>query len=97
MAEEIWVEVVLALAETQHLVRLRVPEGTTAAQALLASGLPESHAEYIGNSPILGIYGKKIQENQILSAEDRVEIYRPLLIDPKENRRLRVRKKNETH
>lgn len=97
MVDEIWIEVVLPLADKQYLCRFRVPAGTTVGEALLASGLPENHPQVIDKNTIFGIFGKKVEKNHILSAEDRVEIYRPLLIDPKENRRLRLRKKNETH
>lgn len=97
MVDKIWVEVVLPLADKQYLCRFRVPAGTTAGEALLASGLPESHPQAMDKNPILGIFSKKVDKDHILSAEDRVEVYRPLLIDPKENRRLRLRKKNETH
>ena len=43
----------------------------------------------------LGIFGKAVKDDTVLRALDRVEIYRPLLIDPKEARRLRVQSKTE--
>lgn len=73
-----------------HL-RLTLPEGTTVADALNHSGWLHSHPEII-NYPV-GIFGTQVPLTRLLKSRDRIEIYRPLLIDPKEKRRQRARKK----
>ena len=73
------------------LVRLSLPAGSTLADALLASGLLERHPQLQG-LPV-GIWGRKQELTTLLRDADRVEIYRPLLCDPKEARRLRYKQK----
>lgn len=82
------VEVVYALPAGEEAVTLVLPAGATAADAVRASGLLEK----IPPGKI-GIYGKVVRPDAPLSDGDRVEIYRPLLIDPKEARRRRARTK----
>jgi putative ubiquitin-RnfH superfamily antitoxin RatB of RatAB toxin-antitoxin module len=77
------VEVVLALPERQTLRRLLLPEGSTVADALAASGLDAGPGG-------VGVYGEVVPANTVLRDGDRVEIYRPLRADPKELRRLRA-------
>jgi uncharacterized protein len=85
------VEVVYALASEAHAVTVRLPFGATAAEALRASGLLEKHGG-IADAKI-GIYGKVVAADTPLADGDRVEIYRPLTLDPKEARRRRAVKK----
>ena len=88
----ITVEVAYALAHKQKIVRLQVPEGTHAREVVLRSGLDSEFADLdLVQSP-LGIFGKGITrpEEHILTEGERVEIYRPLLADPKEVRRQRA-------
>ena len=85
------VEVVYALAGETDAVTVRLPSGATAADALRASGLIEKHRG-IADARI-GIYGKVVAADTPLADGDRVEIYRPLALDPKEARRRRVVKK----
>jgi putative ubiquitin-RnfH superfamily antitoxin RatB of RatAB toxin-antitoxin module len=70
---------------------VRLEEGCTAHQALLASGLePQLHAIGIDLEVAdVGIWGKKISLNTVLRDMDRVEVYRPLKVDPKVARRER--------
>lgn len=91
-AETITIEVVYGLPQEQALLVLAVPAGTTAREAVRLSGLA---ARFPGLDPEhapLGIFGKieKDPAARVLREGDRVEIYRPLLIDPKEARRLRA-------
>jgi len=80
------IEVVYALAETQQVVSIRVPAGTSANAAVAMSGLlPE------GSALVLGLFGQRIPGNRILKEGDRVEILRPLASDPKEARRRRAK------
>lgn len=68
---------------------LRVPAGTTLAQALQASGLAQRFADLdLAHAP-LGIWGRKAGREQVLRDQDRVEVYRPLRVDPKVARRER--------
>jgi uncharacterized protein len=73
-------------------VELQLAPGSTLAQALRASGLLERHGLGEVDALALGIWGKRCTPDALLSDRDRVEVYRPLTIDPKEARRLRHRK-----
>jgi hypothetical protein len=89
-AHDIEVEVVYALVLTQDTTRLRVPAGTTVAQAIEQSGIPERHPEADVNLRRVAVLGRLARPDTILHDHDRVEILRPLAIDPKEARRLRA-------
>jgi uncharacterized protein len=92
--ETIPVEVAYALPHTQSLITLNVLTGTTALQAVMQSGILEKYPELNASKLILGIFGKRVVADTILHAFNRVEIYRPLLADPKEARRQRAAAKN---
>ncbi len=95
MAEAmITVEVVYAAVDRQELIRLEVPAGTTVLGAVTASGIAQRFAGLDVVQCPLGIFGKVVPDPQTRRLEegDRVEIYRPLLADPKEVRRLRAEK-----
>ena len=85
------VEVAFATPERQKIAKLRVPPGTTVAEAIELSGIVRDFPE-AGKRAGVGIFGRKVAEEHILQEGDRVEIYRPLLIDPKEARRRNARK-----
>jgi putative ubiquitin-RnfH superfamily antitoxin RatB of RatAB toxin-antitoxin module len=85
------VEVAYALPEDQRIVSLSVPEGTTALEAARLSGLVEHFPDLVlDDAARLGIFGQLISPSQALSEGDRVEIYRPLIADPKEVRKARA-------
>ncbi|WP_341959979.1 RnfH family protein [Pseudomonas sp. RC10] len=95
MAEPmIRVEVVYATAERQALIALEVPAGTTVFGAVEASGIAEQFVGLDVTHCPMGLFGKVVSDPQTRQLEegDRVEIYRPLLADPKEVRRLRAEK-----
>lgn len=70
-------------------VSLQLPQGTTLAQAVELSGLLARHAE-LNTLPLQGgVWGKRCEPEHTLRDRDRVEIYRPLRVDPKEARRER--------
>lgn len=76
-------------------VELELPEGSTVAEAIAASGLPQRHAELEaarGAPGGVGVWGQACAPSQVLRDGDRVEIYRALQVDPKEARRLRQRR-----
>jgi len=84
------IEVVLATPERQELVALDVSAGTTLAEAITLSGLPELFEGFEIDLTKVGIFGQKASPDQVLLEGDRVEIYRPLIADPKEVRRQRA-------
>lgn len=94
--QTIRVEVVLAMPERQELVALDVEAGTTLAEAIELSGLPEKFEGFELDLKNVGIFGHKTDQQQVLQAGDRVEIYRPLVADPKEVRRQRALKQANT-
>ena len=66
-------------------------EGMTVEDVLSQSGLLETHPELVG-LPI-GIFSRTVQLNTQVRSGDRIEIYRPLRLDPMEIRRQRAKKK----
>jgi len=75
-------------------VALQVPQGATLADALQASGLLQRHGLDAGALRI-GVWCKAKELSSVLRDRDRVEIYRPLLVDPKEARRQRYKRHRE--
>ncbi len=90
MAESINVEVVYALPQRQEIIRLTLPNGSTLHQAVVASGLLEKYPDIDLARSKLGIYGKLSKPDTPLRERDRIEIYRPLIADPKEVRKQRA-------
>jgi putative ubiquitin-RnfH superfamily antitoxin RatB of RatAB toxin-antitoxin module len=86
---EITVEVVLALPERILLRQVVLSEGATVAQAVAAAQLDVD--QVLVDPQRLGIFGRRVTPGQSLQDGDRVEIYRPLVLDPKEARRRRAR------
>ena len=91
--EKYFIEVTYALPEEQVLIALDVEQGTTVEQAVKLSGVLEKFSEIDLTKNKLGIFGKVTKADQVLRDKDRVEIYRPLIADPKESRRKRAEKK----
>jgi putative ubiquitin-RnfH superfamily antitoxin RatB of RatAB toxin-antitoxin module len=95
MGSEMDIEIVVAYAPAARQVReipLHLPAGSTVAQALQASGLASEYPELdLLHAPV-GVWGRKATREQVLRAQDRVEVYRPLRIDPKVARRERFAK-----
>ena len=87
----IQVEVVYALRDEQVLIALEVDEGTTAEQAVARSGILVRFPEIAAARMPVGIFGRVVSPDTPLRNGDRVEIYRPLSVDPKEVRRKRAR------
>jgi len=86
------IEVACALPDQQCVKTLEVETGCTAQQAVALSGMAEIFPEIALAECKLGIFSKLIEnsEKYVLADGDRVEIYRPLLLDPKEARRQRA-------
>ena len=90
MGDSITVEVVYAEPARQEIVELILPAGATVADALASSGLDARFPDLRVDPSAVGIFGRKVDPAHVLKAGDRVEIYRPLLADPKEVRRARA-------
>jgi putative ubiquitin-RnfH superfamily antitoxin RatB of RatAB toxin-antitoxin module len=90
MSDSIQVEVTYALPERQEIVKLKLPEGSTLQQAVETSGLIARYPEIDLAKSKFGIYGKLARLDAGLRDRDRVEIYRPLIADPKEVRKQRA-------
>lgn len=96
MPDAEFVEVIVAWAVPgQALLRpVRVTPGTTIEQAIVASGVLQEVSEIDLAVYPVGIYGKKKPLDTVVRPLDRIEIYRPLVADPKESRRRRAAHKN---
>jgi len=90
MNDKIDIEVVYALPAKQTLLKQQVAAGTTVLEAVRASGILEKHPEIDIATTKLGIFGKLVKPDIVLREKDRIEIYRPLIADPKEVRRKRA-------
>lgn len=81
------VEVVAAWPDRAEITRLELPVGSRVRDALRAAGV---------KAEAVGVFGKRVGLDLQLADGDRVEIYRPLGLDPKERRRQRARKRTRT-
>jgi uncharacterized protein len=90
MTEKINIEVVYALSDEQILLKRSLPSGSTVAEAIQASGILVKHPEIDLTTSKLGIFGKLTKADAVMRDKDRIEIYRPLIADPKEVRRKRA-------
>ena len=93
-ADAVRVEVAYGTAERQTLVALEVEEGSTVGQVLQSAGARQAFAGLPLQSMPVGIFGRRVDRAAILRAGDRVELYRPLTMDPKEARRHRATPRN---
>jgi putative ubiquitin-RnfH superfamily antitoxin RatB of RatAB toxin-antitoxin module len=87
---DIAVEVVYALPEKQYLYTVNVAEGSTVEAAIKASGILELRSDIDLAKNKVGIFSRPVKLGDEVQSGDRIEIYRPLLADPKELRRLRA-------
>lgn len=92
----IHVEVAYAREDVQVILGLDVPQGTTLEQAIQQSGILDRFPEIDLDKNKVGVFGKISKRDAILRENDRVEIYRPLIADPKASRRKRAEKKTHT-
>ena len=86
------VEVAYALPDKQSLVSLEVEEGTTIKEAIEASGVLDTYDQIDLTRDKVGIFSKFATLDTVLREKDRVEIYRPLIADPKQVRKERAAK-----
>ena len=87
------VEIIVALPTEQVAWEVRLAEGATVMEAIRASGVLERFPEIDLAQVAVGVFGERVTLEHPLEEDDRVEIYRGLVADPKEARRRRARKR----
>jgi len=84
-------EVAYARPDRQWVIAVELPRGATALDALRSSQLAAICPELVPEQAVLGVFGKVVAADHRLSDGDRVEVYRPLVADPREARRARAK------
>ncbi|MBT1449451.1 RnfH family protein [Glaciecola sp. XM2] len=92
MSDQISIEVVYGLPDRQSLISLVVAPETTVEKAIVQSGVLNMYQEINLQENKVGIWNRTCKLTDVLQPGDRVEIYRPLIADPKEVRKLRAQK-----
>ena len=88
------VTVVYALADTSHVLQVELESGATVEQAINASGLLSLLPELRRGALDVGIWNRAAGLEAVVREGDRIEVYRPLTVDPKEARRVRAAVRN---
>ncbi len=91
MPDRITVEVACATAERQWVRQVSLPVGSRVMEAIQQSGVLQEMPEVVVDPSHLGIFSRRVAPDETLHDGDRVEIYRPLTLDPKDARRRRAR------
>lgn len=89
---QVKIEVAFALPNKQSILQVTVEPGTTVKEAIKASGILERYREIDLEKNAVGIWSRACKLDTVPVDGDRIEIYRPLIADPKEARRLRAEK-----
>lgn len=92
MSEMIEIEVVYGLPNKQVLLSLPVPVGSTIEDCIKLSGITKHFPQIVISEAKVGIFSRPENLSTLVKAGDRIEIYRPLIADPKEIRKLRAAK-----
>jgi hypothetical protein len=92
MSEMIEIEVVYGLPNKQVLLSLPVPDGSTIEECIKLSGITKHFPQIVISEAKVGIFSRPEKLSTLVKAGDRIEIYRPLIADPKEMRKLRAAK-----
>lgn len=95
MAELITVEVAYALPERQSLLTVSVSKSATVQQIIEQSGILQQFADIDLTRQKVGIWSRPVKLTDTVKPGDRIEIYRPLIADPKDLRRRRAEKAKE--
>ena len=90
MPDNIMIEVSYALPKKQIIIPVLVPKDISVKEAIELSGILKKFEEIDLGSNQVGIFGKLTTLDKVLRDRDRIEIYRPLIADPKEIRRKRA-------
>ena len=93
--DELKIEIAYALPERQTLRELLVPVGSTVEEAINTSGILETYSDIDLRKNKVGVWNRTVKLNTELKNLDRIEIYRPLIADPKEVRKRRAEKAKE--
>ena len=93
ITKKMLIEVAYAKPSEQVILTLDIAAGSTMEAAIIESGILQHFPEIDLTVNKVGVFGKLCKLDQVLMAGDRVEIYRPLLVDPKEMRRTRAAKR----
>lgn len=86
------VEVVYALPQRQVILSLTVAPGTTVRETILCSGIENHFPDFDFATSSVGIFGRRVEPETLVTHGDRIEIYRPLIAEPKALRQKRARK-----
>ncbi len=89
-SETVNIEVAYALPHKQQIVVVEVAVGTTVLEAVKQSTITQVFPEIDVDSVKMGIFGKAVKAQQEVKAGDRIEVYRPLISDPKASRKARA-------
>jgi putative ubiquitin-RnfH superfamily antitoxin RatB of RatAB toxin-antitoxin module len=89
------IEVTYATPEKQVLLRLSVRQGTTVAEGIEQSTIRDEFPDLEMDISRVGIFSRKVSLDYVLREGDRIEIYRPLLVDPKEVRRQKAKSEEQ--
>ncbi|MEW9796662.1 RnfH family protein [Alteromonas sp. CYL-A6] len=89
------VEVAYALPTQQSIIEVAIAEGATVDDAIQASNITDIYPDIDLNTAKTGIWSRAVKRTETLKDGDRVEIYRPLIADPKEVRKRRAEKAKE--
>jgi putative ubiquitin-RnfH superfamily antitoxin RatB of RatAB toxin-antitoxin module len=92
MSQLIDIEVVYGLPHKQVLLALKVPADTTIENCIKLSGIVKHFPEIVPSEAVVGVFSKPDKLDNTVKQGDRIEIYRPLIADPKEMRKLRAEK-----
>jgi putative ubiquitin-RnfH superfamily antitoxin RatB of RatAB toxin-antitoxin module len=92
MSASLSIEVCYARHDAQTLIAVTLPPGATVRDAIAASAIVARHPEIDPATAKIGVFGKLASLDAPLADHDRVEIYRPLIVDPKLARQRRVEK-----
>lgn len=95
MSEQITVEVAYAKPEQQSLLTLSVAVNDTVSQVIERSGILQQFPEIDLNTQKVGIWSRPVKLQDTVKNGDRIEIYRPLIADPKDLRRRRAERAKE--
>lgn len=95
MANNISIEVVYGTPERQKILNISVPPETTVERAIELSGMQRYFPDMVVDKKRVGIWNRSCKLTDTVKHLDRIEIYRPLIADPKENRRRRAERAKE--
>ena len=82
------IELVYATAERQELIELSIEEGSSVEEAITESAIYSVFPDHGLDKARVGVWGRPVDRSHKLCAGDRIEIYRPLRMDPRESRRM---------